>query len=130
MDHISIVNIIYDITADIIGLYRIGYCKFYHNWKINSVDRIRYIQGVPQHRSHFQISITFSIFSVLTKFKRWIINKGWEFFVILIKKKCCKKAVSSPCSFALVKISLTIRHDMGHIFRSHNFFNFQHFNIK
>ena len=65
------------------------------------------VQDVPQHRSHFQISITFSNFNDLTKFKRQDTNKGWEFFVILIEKKCCKKAVSSLGSSALVQISMT-----------------------
>ena len=34
-------------------------------WQVYSV-----LPGVPQHRSHFQISINFSNFNVLTKFKR------------------------------------------------------------
>ena len=68
---------------------------------------IAYLKGVARHRSHFQISITLSNFNVSTKFNRWITKKGWEFFVILIEKKCYKKAVSSPCSSDLVKISMT-----------------------
>ena len=65
------------------------------------------IQGVARHRSHFQISITPSNFNVLTKFKYPIAKKGWEFFVILIETKCCKRAVSSLCFSALVYISMT-----------------------
>ena len=63
---------------------------------------IHIVQGVPQHRSHFQISITFSNLNVLAKFMRQNTKKEWESFIILMKKKCCKKAVSSLGSSAFV----------------------------
>ena len=60
------------------------------------------IQGVARHRSHFQISKTFSNFNVLTKFKHRITKKGWEFFLILIENKSWKNSVFSSCSSGLV----------------------------
>jgi len=99
-------------------IYHLMLRDIFPGFQSSDKEEIIHVQGVARHRSHFQISITFSNFNILTKFKHWITKKGWKFFVILIEKKSRKKSVSSSCSSRLVQISMTGAADIGHIFTS------------